>query len=270
MVLLKRKGLVLQALILIACPFLSLFILYAIYRKPKGANVLPEWLLRREQYDDQVLKSPDVQTETNIIPFNDALILNDNKTKRKILIDLLKEQFNKNIDALESALHSDDSETSHYAATAVQYTKRELLNQMRAIEAQLDEEENDYSLLATYRDTLKQYIQIEFLDEQTRKKYLYSYLQTLAKLIEIDPLRDSKNFIEKINAAMTLLEHRVARETAEQFLSLFPKEEDAYFSALSVHFHMHNITEFKQIMNQLRSTDIQLSPNRLNQLRFWL
>lgn len=266
----KRNGLVLQAMILFSCPFLSIFILYTIFKKPKDTQGLPEWLLRREQYDDKVLMSPDIQTETNVIPFNDALILNDNKTKRKILIDLLKGQFHHNIDALESALQSDDSETSHYAAAAVQHTKKELINQMKTIEAQLHEEEEDYTLLAVYRDTLKQYIRIEFLDEQTRKKYLYSYLQTLTKLIQLEPLHDANNYSEKINTAIALEEHRVARETADLFLSFFPKEENAYFSTMKVHFQMKNRNEIEQIIHQLRLTDIQLSPNRLSQLRFWL
>jgi hypothetical protein len=266
----RRNGLILQAIILVSCPFLSIFIIYSIFKKPKDANDLPEWLLRREQYDDKVLLSPDIQTETNVIPFSDALILNDNRTKRKLLIDLLKGQFHNNIDALESALQSDDSETSHYAAAAVQHTKKELINQMKSIEAQLNDEEEEYDLLSIYRDTLKQYIRIEFLDKQTRKKYMYSYLQTLTKLIQRESLRDPKNFIEKIDTAIALDEHSVARETADQFLSSFPQEEDAYFSSMKVHFQMQNVTEFKQIMNQLRLTDIKLSPNRLSQLRFWL
>ncbi|WP_066055656.1 hypothetical protein [Robertmurraya korlensis] len=270
MFLLKKRGLALQAIILLSCPLLSFFILYTIFKKRKETDALPEWLLRREQYDDKVLMSPNIQTETNVIPFNDALILNDNKTKRTMLIDLLKGQFQQNIDALELALQSDDSETSHYAATAVQHTKRELINQMRTIEAQLDEEEEDYSLLSIYRDTLKQYIRIEFLDAQTRKKYLYSYLQTLTKLIQLHPTHKDKNYIEKINTAITLDEHQLARETAEQFITYFPKDEDAYFYAMKVHFHMQNEFEFKQIMNQLRVTDINLSPSRLSQLRFWL
>lgn len=232
-------------------------------------GVLPDWLLRREQFDDFVLRSPDIEEETNVIPFNDALILNDNKTKRKILIDLLKGEFLKNVDALELALQSDDSETSHYAATAVQQVKSDLMKNMRQLEEQLSDDDEDYDLLETYRDMLKNYIRIEFLDEQTRKKFMYTYLQTLNKLIQLSP-RDLLHFKEKIDTAILLNEHREALDTAEQFLSLFPDEEDAYFSLMTVHFSMRNQVDFRRILNQLRSTDIKLSPEKLNQLRFWL
>ncbi|TXC76142.1 hypothetical protein FS935_23045 [Metabacillus litoralis] len=260
----------LQAMILLSCPFFGVFIIYNMSRKMYSKNDLPDWLLRRVQFDDFVLKSPDIEEETDIIPFNDALILNDNKTKRKILIDLLKGEFLKNVDALELALQSDDSETSHYAATAVQQVKSDLMKTMRQLEEQLLYDGGDYDSLEAYRDLLKHYIRIEFLDKQTRKKYTYLYYQTLDKLIKISPASDELNFIEKIESAITLNEHQVALETAKQFLEVFPEKEDAYFSALNVHYSMRNSSEFKQVMNKLRSSDIKLSPDKLNQLRFWL
>lgn len=230
---------------------------------------LPDWLLRREKYDDFVLRSPDIEEETNIIPFNDALILNDNKTKRKILIDILKGEFLKNVEALELALQSDDSETSHYAATAVQQVKSDLMKNMRQIEEQMSDNE-DIHLLGTYRDMLKNYIRIEFLDEQTRRKFTYTYLQTLTKLIQNSPKGDGLNYIEKVDTAIVLNEHQEALATAEQFLKLFPNQEEAYFSLMKVHFSMRNQVEFKRVLNELRLTDIKLSPEKLNQLRFWL
>jgi hypothetical protein len=267
--LLKRKGVVLQFLILLSCPFISIFFIYAMLKKVYARDALPDWLLRREDYDDFVIKSPDIEEETNLIPFNEALILNDNKTKRKMLIDLLKGEFLKNVDALELALQSDDSETSHYAATAIQQVKSDLMKNMRKIEEKLANE-NDVILLESYRDMIKHYIRIEFLDERTRKKYTYKYIHTLDRLLEQSPTSDSRNYLEKIEAALYLAEHHIALKTAEQFLSLFPDKEEAYFASMNVHYTMKNKTEFKRVINRLRSSDIKLSPNRLNQLRFWL
>lgn len=240
-------------------------------KKIYSKGELPDWLLRREQYDDFVLRSPDIEKETNIIPFNDALILNDNNTKRKMLIDLLKGEFLQNVNALELALQSDDSETSHYAATAVQQVKSELMKNMRQVEEQLESDEGDYRVHESYRDMLKNYIRIEFLDEQTRKEFTYTYLKTLDKLIRLSPISDPFNYVEKIETAILLHEYQDALETAERFLSLFPDLEEAYFLSMNVHFSMRNQDEFNQVMNRLlSSTNIKLSPDKLNQLRFWL
>lgn len=267
---LKRKGTVLRLLILVSCPFIGIFLIYAMTKKVYSKDELPDWLLRREQYEDFVLKTPDIEEETNIIPFHDALILNDNKTKRKMLIDLLKGEFLQRVDALELALQSDDSETSHYAATAVQQAKSDLLKDMRKLEGQLDTNKNDVFMLETYRDLIKHYIKIEFLDERTRRKYTHKYIQTIDRLLEQGPGNDATNYLEKMEAALYLDEYQIALETAEQFFTLFPEEEEAYFALMNVHYKMKNKAEFQRIINQLRSTNIKLSPDKLNQLRFWL
>lgn len=270
LVVLRKRGVGLQAMILIACPFLSLLILYAMSKKPNRNGELPDWLLRREQYEDFALRSPDIDKEINIVPFDDALMLNDNKTKRKMLMDLLKGEFMQHVDALEHALQNEDSETSHYAATAVQKAKSDLLKNMRNIEMNLEKKDVDYELLASYRDVLDQYIKIEFLDQYNRKKYAYTYLHTLDQLIQLSPKRDAGNYQNKIRVALTLGEHGKAADAATQFLATFPNDENAYFSAMNVHYKMYNELDFKQVMNRLTSSGIRLSPNRLNQLRFWI
>lgn len=270
LVIFKRENFLIQAFILLSCPFISLLFIYAMSKKKYSKNLLPDWLLSREQYDDLVFKSPNIEVETNIIPFNDALVLNDNKTKRRMLIDLLKGEFSTNIDALELALKSDDSETSHYAATAVQQAKSDLMKTMRKLEEEIDNAETDSRLLEDYRDILKQYIRIEFLDKQTRKRYMYTYLATLSKLIKLSPDSSKLNHMEKIDVAISLHEYREALEAANQFLAVFPDQEEAYFAAMNIHYVMKNSEGFNEIVGRLRGSEIRLSPDKLNQLRFWI
>lgn len=270
LVIFKRENFLIQAFILLSCPFISLLFIYAMSKKKYSKNLLPDWLLSREQYDDLVFKSPNIEAETNIIPFNDALVLNDNKTKRRMLIDLLKGEFSTNIDALELALKSDDSETSHYAATAVQQAKSDLMKTMRKLEEEIDNAETDSRLLEDYRDILKQYIRIEFLDKQTRKRYMYTYLATLSKLIKLSPDSSKLNYMEKIDVAISLHEYREALEAVNQFLAVFPDQEESYFAAMNIHYVMKNREGFNKIVGRLRASEIRLSPDKLNQLRFWI
>lgn len=270
LVIFKRENFLIQAFILLSCPFISLLFIYAMSKKKYSKNLLPDWLLSREQYDDLVFKSPNIEAETNIIPFNDALVLNDNKTKRRMLIDLLKGEFSTNIDALELALKSDDSETSHYAATAVQQAKSDLMKTMRKLEEEIDNAETDSRLLEDYRDILKQYIRIEFLDKQTRKRYMYTYLATLSKLIKLSPDSSKLNYMEKIDVAISLHEYREALEAVNQFLAVFPDQEESYFAAMNIHYVMKNREGFNEIVGRLRASEIRLSPDKLNQLRFWI
>lgn len=270
MAILKRKGAGIQAMILIACPFISIFLLFAMSKRPNKDGALPDWLLRHEQYEDTSLQSPHIEKEINIIPFDDSLMLNNPKIKRSMLIDLLKSEFLQHVNALEKALKSDDSETSHYAATAVQQAKGELMNSMRKLEAQLQDNEGDLEALKAYSEVIKQYIRIEFLDVKTRKKYMYTYLHIVNQLIEKALKPDPEYYEEKIRTALQLNEHQTALSTAAQFLEKFPEREEAYFLAMHVHYQMRNKAEFSKTIELLRTSHTTLSPERLNQLRFWL
>lgn len=267
---LRRPDVFLKAMILIGCPFIGTLILFYMMRNASGKSELPNWLLKREQYTDFSLQSPNRLEEVNVIPFQDALTLNDNKTKRKTLIGLLKKDFIHKASALELALQSADTETSHYAATALQDSKSKLMKQMRSLEAQLVKNEQDAEVLLDYLDVLKQAVQMEFLDLKTRRKYMYTYFHTLSSYIRIQPFQSPSQYGELITTALDLGEYEAACQTANDFLERFPHEEDAYFSMMHVHYQMANTSAFYETVEQLRNSGAKLSPERLKQLRFWL
>lgn len=92
----------------------------------------------------------------------------------------------------------------------------------------------------------------------------------MSRLLALDPSDSSSYYNEKIATALELKEFQQALETAEAFLENFSQEEDAYFAAMNVHFHMQNNEAFFQLVDTIRSSNIRLSPKRLNQLRYWL
>ncbi|MBM7649088.1 hypothetical protein JOC78_002041 [Bacillus ectoiniformans] len=270
MAIFRKKGRGTQAMILLSCPFISLFFIYAMAKRKNKDGELPDWLLRRETYEDTSLQSPDIEKEVNVIPFDDALKLNSPKVQRKMLIDFLKSEFLQHAEALEQALKSEDSETSHYAAAAIQQTKGDLLSSMRKLEAQIRESETDVDALESYSEALRKYIRVEFLDSKTREKYRYIFLHVLDRLIEQTAVPKPRYYEEKIKMALLLNEHQTAYYTSIQFLKIFPDIEESYFSALHVHYQMRNHEEFSHTITLLRTSNTTLSPKRLDQLRFWL
>lgn len=268
--LLRRKGAALQAMILISCPFLGVLIILVMFKKATQQGELPEWLLRREEYKDVFLQAPNRESETNIIPFLDALLLNDNNIKRKTLINLLKEEFLHQSKAMALALKSEDTETSHYAATALQQAKSQIMKELKRLEGKLEENNTGVDTIKQYVDVLKHSVQVEFLDPKTRKKYMYLYSQALSRLLAHDPSDSSLYYNEKVATALELMEFQQALETAEAFMEKFPQDEDAYFAAMNVHFHLRNNEAFFQLIDTIRKSNVRLSPERLNQLRYWL
>ena len=267
---LHRKGTGLQAMILISCPFLGVLIIWAMFKKSAQNGELPEWLVSREEYKDVSLQAPNREVEMDFIPLLDALTLNDDNIKRKTLIGLLKKEFLQQSEALALALKSEDRETSHYAATALQEAKSQLTKKLKLLEGELLEDSTNLEILKPYADVLKISVQMEFLDQRTRKNYMSLYSEVLSQLLALNPTNSSYYYSEKIATALELSEFQQALDAAQAFLKHLPNTEDAYFAAMDVHFHMHNKEDFFKLLDTIRSSSIRLSPGRLNQMRYWL
>ncbi|WP_346234962.1 hypothetical protein MKY04_19045 [Lysinibacillus telephonicus] len=211
----------------------------------------------------------DVEKETSIVPMKDALLLNDHQTKRKMLLDILKNDTFHHIGILQSALENDDTETSHYAATAIQDIKGKLQNSIRQLEYQIEKQPDDVDVLISFSQVIKQYLNTGYLDERTKKQYSYRYSQILGKVIEAVP-QEKKYYIEKINCDLQLGELETAEKYSQLFLKFCANEEEAYFMAMKLYYSLKNQMKFKEVLQMLRDSSVRLSPQGLNKIRFWL
>jgi hypothetical protein len=270
---LRKKIWLTQYLITSFFPILGFLLLYFMNKKVKNKrDSIQEKLIK----NDEKLESKgvsifkeNIEKERNVIPIEDALILNENKVKRSMLLDLLKEESFQNMDALKFALKNEDTETSHYAAAAIVEIKRKLLIAMQTLERKVDENPSDLQVLSAYRDVIKQYMNSGFLDERTLLKNRYSYSTVLERMIDIQP-NEVSYFIEKISCDLQLLEYSTARDYCDLFLKLHSNCEEAYFMDMEIHFLMQNAEAFEESLIKLRHSSVSLSPNGLSKLRFWL
>ncbi|MCA1032249.1 hypothetical protein LCL95_14520 [Bacillus timonensis] len=265
------KNTIMRFILLFFCPFIGIFIIYFLEQRnsPKYEN-LPDWLIvKLKELDEKPLNVGDVEKERNVVSIQEAMVINNHKTRRKMLLDLLKRESIQQVDALEIALQNDDSETSHYAASAILETKRKIFNHMQKLERDLQDNPNDIELLTSYADVLEQYIKIEFLDKNTRLKYTHYYSQTLEKLLKVQT-KDETLYLKKINCDLSLQEYSKAGYYANQFIERFPTSEHAHLTLMKLYYMMKDYEALKNSMDRLQASSVALSPTGLNLLRFWL
>lgn len=265
-----RKNIVIKLLIILFAPFIGFIILYFMFHNIENdKDIIPEELIQVDNEQSEILRKVDVEKETSIVPMKDALILNNNQTKRKMLMDILKNDSFGHIEILQTALKNDDTETSHYAATAIQDIIGKLHSSIHQMEFQLEKNPNDLTILTSFSQVIKQYLNIGFLDERSEKQYLYRYSQILESLIEIKPY-EKEYYIEKINCDLQLGD----LEKAEIFTQIFSKncsnEEESFFMAMKLYYILNDQLKFKEILQSLKDSPVRLSPQGLNKLRFWL
>jgi tetratricopeptide (TPR) repeat protein len=213
-------------------------------------------------------KVVDIKKEINIIPFQDALNLNENKIKRKLLIHILKGETGPNITALKKALDDEDSETSHYAATAITEIKRHQQNSIQDLSKQLEDDPNNVNLMIEFVGVLKDFLGNGFLDRDTYKYYQLQQRKLLSNILQRGA-GSNQHYIEKINCEIELKEYQEALMDCHRFLEAYPLDEMSYIMTMKVHYSTGNYSGLQSTMKAMLSRPVTLSASGIEIIRFW-
>jgi hypothetical protein len=274
----KENGLIKSSLI-IFLPVVGFVLVLYLFKPVRQLSPLPSQEVEEEivispggtgtDDDGSFYKTINIENEINVVPIQDALLLNDNKIKRKLLIQSLKENSIENTKVLEKALESDDSETSHYAATAIMEMKRKLLNSMQELGLLLEKKPDNFQILRSYAETINKYLKSGFLDDGTYKQY-QSLLSTVLEKLLVSGQGQSQHYIDKINCDLALVDYEKAAYYSERFLVEHPKEEMAYIMAMKLHYILKNPSQLQSVISTLKRRPVRLSAQGLSIIRFWL
>jgi len=208
------------------------------------------------------------ERERNVVPLEEALLINDTSTRRRVMIDLLKQDSIKYIEVIKLAVSNEDSETSHYAVSAIMEVKRKLMLAMQEMSVQYEENKSDVHFLRTYAEVLAAYMKSGFLDDRTLLKHRYTYRAVLDHLIHEEP-QTTSTYSEKVAVELTMGLYAEAEETAKLFVERHPKQEEAYLKLLEVYYTRRSIGQLWHTIDLMKSSPIRFSSHALGIVRYW-
>lgn len=206
--------------------------------------------------------------ELNIISIEEALLISDFSTRRRVLIDILKQDAMQYIDVLKTAVTNEDTETSHYAVTAVVEVKRELTILLQKLAVEFAQNPEDSQVALTYAEVIKEYIRSGFLDARSIRQYQIKYIELLEHLIRANEATEN-TYIEKIKMELTVQDLASAEATVQQFKTDYPLCEDAYLQAMSIYFVARAFDKLQDELALLKAAPITLSNRALKIVRYW-
>lgn len=214
-------------------------------------------------FTDRVNKERD----TNVVPLEETLLINDTKTKRQQLLHALKKDTIDYIDMLSMAVKDEDVETSHYAASAISEIKRNLDLKLQALSVQYEDNKKDKQVQEDYIKVLENYLNTNLLDSFEEKKLLNIYMDVLNNLI--NELPSESNYNKIIDALFKLRDMSKAEKYCTEYLLKYNSEE-AYLAKLKFYYLIKDKNKFNDLFNELLSSSVNLSNKGLNIIRFWL
>ncbi|ENJ9653460.1 hypothetical protein AB2T14_001066 [Clostridium botulinum] len=269
----KKEEYFIGFIIMICLPFFgSVFYIMNIYYRKKVTSKSKVSELEKDSYsqsDDLTSKPFYLSKKMDVIPVEDALVLNDEKIKQDLIINVLKSDPYKYLGFLKKALKDEDTETSHYAATAVTEVKRKLTLEIQEFEERYEKNKTDLTVIKAYADAIKKYNDSGLLDKSAYQKNLYIYIELLEKIIGIDE-SDEYLYEEIINCYILLKEFKKAIEYCNRYFEKFKKSEKPYLLIMKIYFINKNRTKFNKVLEKLKESNVILNKDSLNLIKFWL
>ena len=90
--------------------------------------------------DYRLLGIEEESTQMPVVPLEEAFLINDAATRRRLMVEILRQDPNQYIQLLQQARLNDDIEVTHYASTAMMEVQREYEIDLQRCERRLAEE----------------------------------------------------------------------------------------------------------------------------------
>ena len=225
--------------------------------------------------EDILVKGEDIfekvnkRKELNAVAIEEALLINDHTTRRKIMIEVLKDDATQYLDVVKKAVENEDTETSHYAVSAIMEVKRKLALAIRQLAEEFESNPDDIEVACDYRDALKKYMESGFMDEHTLRIYREQYIDVLGTIISKNDGDTGKDYEEKILYEIRSGTYKEAEKTGHAYMHRYPDREDPYLHLTKFYYTINSPEALQRMIQAVKDSEVVLTNRGIKIIRYW-
>lgn len=259
--------------IMMLCPVVG-FVFYLLswlfYKATPSMEIdLNDIVFGKERVKTQL--KADETREKNILPLEEAVLVEDSKNQRLAMMNAIKGDISESLSAVSLVLRSKDSETAHYAASALS----SILNEFRITVSKL-----------------LQKLEEEALEETGAEEELLNYMDRVLRQQVFSDLEQNRFVHIMEYAAEELYDKNAAILTSEQYESVcmrllevhdtelcekwcdrlaerYPEQLPAYTCRLKLYFTLQQREAFFQTMDELKKSNVVINSETLEIIRIF-
>lgn len=217
-----------------------------------------------------VVERPDEESEMNLVPMEEAIMIKDKESLRQLLLTVLRGDMSKSINAVTKALNSSDSEASHYAASAIMDITAEFQKTIQKFQVQLAENPKDLEVNQLYIEYLIRMLSTNFLSDMELRTYVYELQHVCISFYEHTP---SGMKVEYMSGLIDLLSKVGDLQAAEPWLIRIQKDHpddmEMYRCVLHFYYETKNKIKFFELLHALKTSDITIDKDLLEMIRIF-
>jgi len=217
----------------------------------------------------------DEEMERNFVPLEEAIAVTDRRNLRELMLNVVREDYRDSLSSIALAMNSQDSETSHYAASVLQDAlndfRMDVQKDYQKIMDDLEEADPEGNAgidAASLIDFMNEMLQKRVFTELEQAHYTRMMDEVGERLLERQSERISCGLMEKI--AMRLLDIQDFQRCEKWCLrisGMYPDTLSAFTTWMKLYFSNGEREKFFQVMEQLKKSDIVIDRETLELIR---
>lgn len=206
-------------------------------------------------------------TET-MVPLEDALIVNDPKLRRSLLLDILHKNPEEYLQTLERAKASDDVEITHYATTTLLEIQGDYEQKLQDYIKELPEHQDDVSFWKEYIHCLSRYVESGLIDGSVLRMQQKNLLHALEKLVGFEEA-NREDFFLYIESALNLKEYEKAEAILEQIRKEAQDVEKWNRLAVRLYWETGRTDDIHKVLKHIKESNVYLTRSGKEWFQFW-
>lgn len=206
---------------------------------------------------------------SDIVPLEEAIMINDVKVRRRLMLETLYTDPLKYLDVLNIAKYNDDIETSHYATTTIAKAQKDFQLSIQNLAVAIENSPDDESLLDEYLDALEKYINSGLLEEHLLRNLRIVYSKVIDRKLELAEM-DRNVIIKKLRNCIDLAEFNTAFECGEQLIANWPENEDTWIEVIRICVSSLDGNKLQEIVSRMKEEKVNWTRDGKEKVQIWL
>ena len=224
------------------------------------------WMLRGDEYHH--LKTGFRTRVEETVPLEEALLINDAKRRRALMLGVLRTDPMSYLDLLLTARFNEDTETAHYAASTIMELQRNLQMEIQQRQSEILSDGKNVAKRREHIHLLVRYCQSGLLEGQLLRRQRLMLAQALRDILLLE--ESDEWYALSIENHLALNESEEARNKAEYMLRQWPLNERSWLEALRVAVETSNQQDAKRLIEGMREQPIDWSKAGREQVAVWM
>lgn len=269
----NRRTYLLRFIVMLLCPVvgpLFFFVVHLFYLTIFRFQVeLDDVIFSKERVRTQL--KADEEREMNVIPLEEAIAVNDRKSLRAAMLNVLKGEIRNSLSAIAMALETNDSESSHYAASILSHELNEFRLEAQKLYLGMREEESDQT---EYEDMMLKYTD-EILKQQVfaeleQNKFVRMMTEAAESFYTKNPSgMTDKQYESVCLRLLDIRDYENCEKWCERLTKQYPDRLSSFTCKLKLYFIVRNREAFFRTLDALKKSDVVIDNETLELIRIF-